>query len=236
MNPPDNVDVSFTDHTQVPRVAKAIDYLGVVISTNGKQVANLTSRLAKARADFDKMQQFWSHANLSKKFKIRVFKQIFYHMVLYGMHHSWLTKGIQHRLITWHSRALRRILRIKASMISHVTDERIYELADVVPITRHLETLQLRYYGHVVRAGPEDAVHNTCFSAANNTRRLEAKRRVGRPMHKWVPHVENLVSHHFDLPLPPTEPARECAIHSHASQRDAWSHSTRAPTRRRQDL
>jgi hypothetical protein len=157
-------------------------------------------------------------------------------MVLYGMHHSWLTKSIKHRLNTWHSRALRRILRIKASMISHVTDERIYELADVVPITRHLETLQLKYYGHVVRAGPPDAIHNTCFNTANSTRRLEAKRRVGRPMHKWIPHVEDLVSPILDIPLPEFEPARRCAIHSHASQREAWSHLTRAPTRRRPQL
>ena len=111
-------------------------------------------------------------------------------MVLYGLTHVWLTDSLKNRLDAWHCRALRRIVRVKVSMISHVTNEVIYKKTNCLPISKDLEALQLKYYGHVVRAGINETIHNVTYSLSHTTRNLNAKKRPGRPSHKWAPGME----------------------------------------------
>jgi hypothetical protein len=98
-------------------------------------------------------------------------------------------------------------------MVSHVTNEVIYKKSDCIPISKHLESLQLKYYGHVVRAGITETIHNVTYSQSHITPTLNAPRRAGRPCHKWAPGMENIVSHwataqQSPLPIPVSQRQR----------------------------
>ncbi|CAE8620722.1 unnamed protein product, partial [Polarella glacialis] len=193
--PPAGV-VTFTDNTPVHVVGdnESLEYLGTVLNRKGSPQITLTTRLARAKQEFNKLAQFWSHANIKTALKVRVFKHFFYPMVLYGLTHVWLTDSLRNRLDAWHCRCLRRIVRVKVSMISHVTNEVIYKKTDCQPISKELESLQLKYFGHVVRAGIADTIHNVTYNQSHNTRTLNAPKRAGRPCHKWAPGMELTVS------------------------------------------
>ncbi len=235
--PPAGV-VTFTDNSPVHVVDnnESLEYLGTVLNRKGSPKITLTTRLARAKQEFNKLSQFWSHANIKTELKVRVFRQIFYPMVLYGLTHVWLTDSLRNRLDAWHCRALRRIVRVKVSMISHVTNEIIYKKTNCIPISKELESLQLKYYGHVVRAGINETIHNVTYSISHTTRNLNAKRRPGRPCHKWAPGMENLVfewAATHKNPLPPPVSLRQRVIFAKCEDRFSWRKFCALPTRRR---
>ena len=157
-------------------------------------------------------------------------------MVLYGLTHVWLTDGLRNRLDAWHCRCLRRIVRVKVSMISHVTNEVIYKKTDCQPISKELESLQLKYYGHVVRAGIADTIHNVTYNQSHNTRTLNAPKRAGRPCHKWAPGMELTVSRWASAQLPPLPipiSQRQRVIFAKCEDRAGWRLFCALPTRRR---
>jgi hypothetical protein len=168
--PPSGV-VSFADNTPVHVVEnnEPLEYLGTNLNREGSPRITLATRLAKAKQEFKKLAQFWSQAKIKTALKARAFKQIFYPMVLHGLTHVWLTDGLRDRLDAWHCRALRRMVTVKVSMISHIANEVIYKKADCNPILKHLESLQLKYYGHVVGAGITHTIHNVTYSITYHT-------------------------------------------------------------------
>ncbi|CAE8684982.1 unnamed protein product [Polarella glacialis] len=235
--PPAGV-VTFTDNTPVHVVGdnESLEYLGTVLNRKGSPQITRTTRLARAKQEFNKLAQFWSHANIKTALKVRVFKQFFYPMVLYGLTHVWLTDGLRNRLDAWHCRCLRRIVRVKVSMISQVTNEVIYKKTDCQPISKELESLQLKYYGHVVRAGITDTIHNVTYNQSHNTRTLNAPKRAGRPCHKWAPGMEPTVSRWASAqrpPLPIPVSQRQRVIFAKCEDRAGWRLFCALPTRRR---
>ena len=117
--------VCFEDGSEVKRV-DAATYLGITCNSKATHIPNLTQRLGKASDTFNKLQLFWRHTNISRKMKIRFFRQIFYPMVLYGLEYSAITHHMERKLDAWQARHLRRVLDIKTSMISHITNEDVY--------------------------------------------------------------------------------------------------------------
>ena len=120
--------------TEVGRVTSG-PYLGVRFTEDGRQTVNLPARLAKAMGEFNTLTTFWAHAGICTSLKLRTYKAIFYPMVRYALHYSWLKKSMCSRLDSWQARTLRRVLRIKASMISRVSNSEVLRRACTRPLS-----------------------------------------------------------------------------------------------------
>ena len=238
MNKPDSeqATISFKDGTPVKRTNTAT-YLGILCNENATQLPNLNARLGKASNTFNKLQLFWKHSNIPQKMKLRFFKQIFNPMILYGLEYSCVTPTMERKLNAWQAGHLRRILDIKVSMISHITNADILLQANTVPLSNTLFSNQLKYMGHVLRTEHTESEHSCCFTSAGNLAQLSACKRVGRPKHHWAPNtlhkiIENkntlFATHPHACPSSTVllRPFKELA-----QDKSLWKVITAAPTR-----
>ena len=147
---------------------------------------NLTTRLAKATAEFNKLSSFWSHAHINTGVKLKMYKAIFYPMVMYALHYSWMTKSMNNKLDSWQVRTVRRLLRIKASMISHVSNAEVLRRAKCTPLSVLVRQERKKYLGHVLRQDYSSTIHNICFDSSCKVRTPQAKRRRRRPLDNWT--------------------------------------------------
>ena len=184
MNVPPSSSVRFLSGELVERV-NCWPYLGVRVSGDGKQIANLSVRLAQASLEFNKLASFWSHASISTSLKLRIYKAIFYPMILYALHYSWLTKSMSSKLDQWQARTLRRVLRIKASMISRISNEEVRKRAKCTPLSTVVRQNRFKYFGHVLRCTPQDTIANVCFDSTWKIRQRAGRRQKRRPLDCW---------------------------------------------------
>ena len=123
-------------------------------------------------------------------------------MILYGLCYSWLTHAALRQLDAFQARILRRTLRVKASMISHVTNDQIFKDANTTPLSSLLRSQQFRYFGHVLRSKESrDPIYAVCFDNMGNVRRLSSRRRIGHPSQKWTTELCARTCEHFQLPV-----------------------------------
>ena len=59
---------------------------------------DVSARIARRRAGYKKLHKFWSHSDISKQWKLQVFKTCFVPMLTYGMESAALTADNLHRL------------------------------------------------------------------------------------------------------------------------------------------
>jgi len=228
--------VTFIDGTPVKRVNTAI-YLGITCNEKATQTPNLNKRLGAASEQFNRLHLFWRHTNITQKMKIRFFKQIFYPMVLYGLEYSAITPTMERKLDAWQARHLRRVLNIKASMISHTTNQTVLNTAKEVPLSKHTYSKQLKYMGHVLRTPQDHTEYTVCFTAAGNHATISGKKRVGRPKHHWAPNtLQNLAKHRFieSNTLHACLPSSASLLRPFvdlAHNRKKWANLVAAPTR-----
>ena len=83
-------------------------------------MADVTTRLAKARKHFMTLHTFWKHTGLSTAWKLRIYNAVFVPRIACGMESAALTTADLHRLEAFHSQSLRKIQRIKASFYTKV--------------------------------------------------------------------------------------------------------------------
>jgi len=138
-NKPDveHTTTSFKDGTPVKRTNTAT-YLGILCNDKATQLPNLNSRLGSASDTFNKLQLFWKHSNIPQKMKLIFFKQIFNPMILYGIEYSCITHTMERKLNAWQAGHLRRVLNVKVSMISHITNADILTQTNTVPLSNTL--------------------------------------------------------------------------------------------------
>ncbi|CAE7260206.1 Pol [Symbiodinium natans] len=103
--------VHFTDGTPVQQVDHA-KYLGVILSSDSSSHRDVVQRIAKARKNFNALHSFWRHADISRKWKLRIYNAVFVPLLTYGMESAALTQSDLHRLEAFHSQCLRKICRI----------------------------------------------------------------------------------------------------------------------------
>ena len=186
MNVNTQKNITLLDGSHIKYVTQQT-YLGAEFTQSAKQKPNLLKRLAMGTREFNKMRSFWNHSDIDKTMKLEICKTIFYPLVMYGLHYSWLTQSRLKQLDAWQARILRRALNIKASMISHMRNETVLKLAKTTPLSEQLQIEQNKYFGHVLRAGErDDPIHTVCFSKDGTTRKLSSRRKIGHPTQKWT--------------------------------------------------
>ncbi|XP_051625679.1 uncharacterized protein LOC127461696 isoform X1 [Manacus candei] len=126
------------------------NYLGSLISLDGKIDREIDNRLAKAYSAFGKLhKRVWRNKHLKKSTKISVYRAIVLSTLLYGSE-SWVIYRHHLRLLErFHQRCLRTILNIHWS--DDVTNTSVLEQAAVTSIEAMLLRTQLRWAGHVSR-------------------------------------------------------------------------------------
>ncbi|XP_050187470.1 uncharacterized protein LOC126648484 [Myiozetetes cayanensis] len=123
------------------------NYLGSIISSDGKIDAEIDNRLAKAYRAFGKLhKRVWRK---KKSTKISVYRAVVLSALLYGSE-SWVIYPHHLRLLErFHQRCLRTILNIHWT--DYVTNTSVLEQAAVTSIEAMLLRTQLSWAGHVSR-------------------------------------------------------------------------------------
>ena len=185
----------FTPHspnTDTVRAMNTTKYLGMAINNKGTLKSHITPKLATARQSFNKLQRLWSHHNIERQFKLKIYKGIFPPMVLYALHHDWHIKSTLGKIDAWHCRLLRRTMSVKTTMIDRTKSNKwVYQHAKSEPLSEHLRKQQIKYFGHIARH-PNDIIHKVCYGPPHVPRTLNATRRRGRPRHHWQPNLERI--------------------------------------------
>lgn len=153
-------------------------YLGSIISKDGEVMADVSYRIGKASAVFQKLRQVWKSTNIDTSLKLQLYETIVIPTAIYACETWKITAKIAQKLNVFHSRCLRRILKIRYS--DHITNEEVLlrshskRLQDVVMERR------LRLAGHILRLPNQR--HSK--SALRWTPR-DGRRKVGRPRKTW---------------------------------------------------
>ena len=122
--------------------------------------------------------------------KLQVYYACVATKVIYGLETLTITKDIA-RLQMFEHRTIRRILRIPASMISHIDNNTVMQQAQAMTCLSNLVLRnQLELAGHLARAPNRDSTRIICFEPNNRyeKRKLpQGHQRVGyRPANGWL--------------------------------------------------
>ena len=178
--------------TAVP-TTNTVKYLGITINSKGTLHSHLKPRFAFTRKTFGTLQQLWSHSNISKQFKLKVYKAIFPPMALYGAHYDWHIQTTQNYIDAWHVKLLRRTMGWKVTYIDRTKPNSwVYQHTRSAPLSKQIAGLQNKFYAHIARS-PNTLQHSVTFGPGQPgpLRQLNSKKRVGRPRQHWGPNVEN---------------------------------------------
>ena len=192
---------TFFDHTpeqpQTVKQATSITYLGILIQSSAHTRPHINQKLSFARKDFNKLIRLWQHTNINTKFKLKIFSAIFPPQILYCLHHTWQIESVQTQLDSWQTKQLRRVLKWKSAYYSHnagthLTNDKVYQVTHHKPFSTQVADAQVQYYAHITRH-PDESIYTVCFGPGLAERAINAKRRVGRPRHHWLPNVEPIL-------------------------------------------
>ena len=96
-----------TDGKPLKNKSEAV-YLGGLLSTDGRPIAEISRRLGEARQMLHKLTAVWRHANLSKTHKKRIFEACVVSKLLYGLESVWLLQADRCRLDAFYAGSLRK--------------------------------------------------------------------------------------------------------------------------------
>ena len=122
-----------------------------------------------------------------KQAKTNIYIYIYIFIYTYGLSSAWLHMKEQRQLDGFHAKCPRKLLRVRPSYFSRVSNQKILEQSGQVSYTVQLLKQQLLLYGKIARAPDSDALRKLTFCDGS----LQAAsdkyvRRVGRPRHEWA--------------------------------------------------
>jgi hypothetical protein len=124
---------------------------------------------------------------LSKSLKISIYRTIILPVVLYGFRTWSLTLREEHRLGVFENRVLKRIFGSKRDEVigewRKLHNEELHDLYSSPSIIRIMKARRMRWAGHVARMGEKRNAYRLLVG------KLEAKRPIGRPKHRWVDNI-----------------------------------------------
>ena len=120
--------------------------------------------------------------------KLYIFDALILSKLRYGVASSWLSKSELRRLDGFEAWCLRKMLGIKHSFISRVSNARVRQVAGQAPISAAIRTSQLRLLGQVLTDPCKSVLKEVAFHGGDNlTPETSAYvRKVGRPKHNWT--------------------------------------------------
>ena len=136
----DNEELPYTDR---------FTYLSSIISRDGGTDLDIQSRLNKVRHSLDMMNKVWHSSTYSTRTKLKLYHSCVLSTLLYGSECWRLTEKDLSKLSTFHTKSLRRILRIFWPNV--ISNRDLFERCGTEPMATILIRRRWRWIGHVTR-------------------------------------------------------------------------------------
>ena len=177
--------LTFRDGTAVPTTTH-IKYLGSMISWEQPFDIAFRHRAALAEEAYKKLRLVWN-SRRSLKHKLYVFRTTFVPTLCYGLDALTLTDQHLHKIDAWYHKFLRRVLGIKATYYSRISNWVVWNQANrpQLPSTT-LQTLQIKALASIVCSSPEDPLHSIVFCHPLKDRIQAQGRRKGMQFPYWI--------------------------------------------------
>jgi hypothetical protein len=146
--------------------------------------------------------------------KIKIYRTIILHVVLYGCETWSLTLREERRLRVFENKVLRRIFRPRRDEVTgewrRLHNEELNDLYCPPNIVRVIKWRRMRWAGHVERMGEERGVYKVLVG------KPEGRRPLGRPRRRWVDNIKMEVQEvgcgHVDWIGPAQDRDRWCTL------------------------
>ena len=132
----------------------SLQYLGAVLSRDGRVDSEISRKLGAARADFNQLRQLWGHSCVTLRDKVDYFRAFILSKLRYGLATVWLVTAQRRRIDGFVARCLRRIFNIPHSFVSRVSNAAVLEKAGMKLFTDSLLKHQLHLLQIRVSATP----------------------------------------------------------------------------------
>jgi hypothetical protein len=161
--------------------------LGTAVTKLYLILEEIKRRLNSGDKCYHSVQNLLSSRLLSKNLKIRLYKNIILHVVLYGCKTWFLTLWEVHSVKVFENRVLRRIFGPKRDGVTgrwrKLYTEELHDLYSSPSIIR-IKSRRMRWAGHVARMGEKGNVYGLLVG------KPEGKRLLGRPRHRWIDNIK----------------------------------------------
>eukprot|EP00933_Yihiella_yeosuensis_P047365 TRINITY_DN4317_c0_g4_i1.p1 TRINITY_DN4317_c0_g4~~TRINITY_DN4317_c0_g4_i1.p1 ORF type:complete len:298 (-),score=44.55 TRINITY_DN4317_c0_g4_i1:33-926(-) len=162
-------------------------YLGSLLASDAGSGSELNRRIGAAKADFEKLQRVWSHANIGTARKLRIFDACVVSKLMYNLHAIWLNAAEQKHLDAFQNKCLRRVLRIQPSFLSRISNKAVLAQASRHRLSSVLLQRQLILMGDIAARVDADIMRR-CIFVPGTMQLLQPQglRRRGRPRVQWA--------------------------------------------------
>lgn len=195
-----NIDpVLFSDGSNVPQTFDgSVIYLGAKVSTDCRQNPNITMRLGKATSEFKKLSNVWN-STLSKKLRVKIFMAIFPPMITYSLQTVVLGITARKQIDAWFYRHLRKVLRIKASYYSRISNAIVFRQSGLqYTKPQQLDKLTLKLLHQQLFSDTDDPLFHVSLTASLQDKVASAKQpNRGRPRDHWLKQATQLASYYL---------------------------------------
>jgi hypothetical protein len=169
----------------IERVDK-FDYLGSVISHDGRMEPEIDNRISKYSRSVSALYPLLKERNIPTQVRVHIFNAILKPILLYGCETWVLTERLKSKVQAAEMRVLRLIVGVTRR--DRLTNNRIREILKLKPIVEQVEQAQLRWYGHVRRMNQQRDVRRI------HDWHPHGRRPRGRPRRRWSDGIGNIVS------------------------------------------
>ena len=171
----------------------SIQYLGASLSVDGYIQSEVSWRIGMATADFNVLDVLWTHANVSKFDKYKIYISCIISKLLYGLQTVWLTKQQRNKLDGFHARCVRKIVGIKPSYLSRVPNTEVLAQVNSRKLSVLLLQQQLGLFGKIFRKASDDIIRQVVFEAGTDQLVIDSRRRRrGRPKLSWAVELQKI--------------------------------------------
>jgi len=180
--------VSRPDGTDISSVREAV-YLGGIIACDGRAAREISRRLGECGRLFDQLKRMWSHARITTRRKLEIYRACVVTKLLYSLDSLWLLKAERQRIDGFHCKCLRRLLSIPSSFISRVSNETVLERAKEKPLSLSLLHRQAAQYRKIAASTVDNLAKQLVCNNEGRPKMWSVRRRRGRPRQHWSAEV-----------------------------------------------
>ena len=180
------------------QIADSVKYLGSQVSWNHPTNTALHHRYALAKTSFNKLQHLW-RSSLPRKTKVHIFQANIVSALIYGVAPLTMEPKHFHKLDSWYFQLLRRVLGIKSSYYSRISNKEVWKQAGR-PATPSQSVLsqQFRLLLQTIQADRQDPVHHVAFGPAYKDRvAMHKNHKRGPPPPHWLNLVSQLALEYY---------------------------------------
>ena len=181
-------DIKTTSGDIIKREASML-FLDSTVHADGKFGCKISWKLGIANAEYNSLRQVWT-SSLPMNRKVYLFEALIISKLSYGVASARLAEADLRRMDVFQASCLRKMLRIKPSFISRVSNATVRELARQPPLSQLIRTSQLKLMHKVLNNQQKLELRRAAFHRHTMTSTTDAfVRRIGRPRQNWTEEI-----------------------------------------------